>query len=70
MIRRTLPASVVFAATCALSAHASAQILPGHSITAGTAGPSTARVGEMYDVDHQAGTAAKLTPMLSRRILR
>lgn len=61
MIRRTLPASVVFAATCALSAHASAQILPGHSITAGTAGPSTARVGEMYDVDHQAGTAAKLT---------
>ena len=51
----TLLAATVFAGL------APAQVKPGHSINTVTVGTSTTGVAEVYDVDHEAQKATKLT---------
>ncbi len=54
------PAATFLAATLSVTL-AVAQIKPGHSINTVEVGGSTTGTGEIYDVDHQARTATKLT---------
>ncbi|MHC5070787.1 MAG: hypothetical protein ACYTGO_09915 [Planctomycetota bacterium] len=58
--RVLFPAAALLAATLTATL-AVAQIKPGHSIHTVTVGGATAGTGEMYDVDHQAQKATKLT---------
>ncbi|MHC4814597.1 MAG: hypothetical protein ACYTFN_16025, partial [Planctomycetota bacterium] len=58
--RVLFPAATLLAATLTATL-AVAQIKPGHSIHTVTVGGATAGTGEMYDVDHQAQKATKLT---------